>query len=151
MKVVANIYSLLSHLAPSILEKQASGKIFASVMEGSAQRSARVLLGEYTANISRAGAASADNDRIGVIFLQTAPDEFLVFGVGDAQVTFTSDKPDLPIVGIESIDEQFFEDGSWGTRRRLNGDENSQGQSLRINATDLPQNRIYRIHLYRYR
>jgi hypothetical protein len=147
---LADIYSLLSHLAPSILEKQASGGIFASVMEGSAQRSGRVSLGEYTANITRSGAAP-DNDRIGVLFLQNGPNEFLVFGVGDAQITFTSDKPGLPLVGIESIDEQFFENGIWVTQRRLNGDESSQGQSLHIYATDLPQNRIYRVRLYRYR
>jgi hypothetical protein len=148
---IESVYSLLSHLASPILEKQASGKIFASVMEGSAQRSARVSLGEYTANINRAGTASTDSDRIGVLFLQNAPNEFLVAGVGDAQITFTSDKPGPPIVGIESIDEQFFENGSWVKKRRLNGDEDSQGEALRIYAGDLPKNRIYKVRLYRYR
>lgn len=53
-----------------------------------------------------------DNNRIGIVFLQNAPNEFLVFGVGEAQIIFTSDKPGLRFVGIESIDEQFFENGS---------------------------------------
>ena len=35
--------------------------------------------------------------------------------------------PRAPIAGIESIDEEFFVDGAWVPRRRLNGDENSQG------------------------
>jgi hypothetical protein len=38
--------------------------------------------------------------------------EFLVIGSRDAQITFSTDKPGPPIVGIESIDEEFFENGS---------------------------------------
>jgi len=41
--------------------------------------------------------------------------------------------------------------GEWVPRRRLNGDENSQGQALKLLATDLAQGRIYRVRLYRYR
>jgi Domain of unknown function (DUF5597) len=71
-------------------------------------------------------------------------------GVSDAQITFSSDKPGLPVVGIESVDEEFFENGGWVIRRRLNGDENSQGQALRLYASDLSQGRIYKVRLYRY-
>ena len=85
------------------------------------------------------------------MFLQTGPNEFLVIGSGDAQITFSTDKPGPPIVGIESIDEEFFENGAWVPRRRLNGDENSQGQALRLYATDLAQGKIYKVRLYRYR
>jgi hypothetical protein len=85
------------------------------------------------------------------MFIQTGPNEFLVTGSGDAQITFSTDKPGPPIVGIESIDEEFFENGAWLPRRRLNGDENSQGQALKISATDLAQGKIYRVRLYRYR
>jgi hypothetical protein len=117
-------------------------------MEGEAQRSARLPIGDYIANITRAGGPA--NSRIGVLFLQTAPDEYLVTGVGDASITFTSDKPGPPITGILSTDELFYQNQTWTPRRRLNGDENSQGQSLRIYSTDLPQGRIYKLHLYRY-
>jgi hypothetical protein len=72
-------------------------------------------------------------------------------GCGDAQITFSTDTPGLPIVGIESIDEELFVNGAWVVRRRLNGDENSQGQALRLHATDLTQSRIYKVRLYRYR
>jgi len=85
------------------------------------------------------------------MFLQTSPNEFLVVGSGDAQITFTSDDPRAPIAGIESIDEEFFENGAWVPRRRLNGDESSQGQSLRLYPEDLAQGKIYRIRLYIYR
>jgi uncharacterized protein DUF5597 len=148
---IASLYAALSQLAPMILEKQATGGMTAALMEGDAQRSARVAIGEYTASMTRTGGASGAGARLAAIFLQTAPNEFLVIGSGDAQIAFSTDKPGLPIVGIESIDEEFFENGAWAPRRRLNGDENSQGQALRLYAGDLSQGKIYRVRLYRYR
>lgn len=87
----------------------------------------------------------------GLINLFSSRPEFLVAAVGDAKITFSSDRPGLPIVGIESIDEEFFENGSWVIGRRLNGDEDSQGQSLRRYTSDLARGRIYKVRLYRYR
>ena len=145
---ISSVYSELSRLAPMILEKQGTGGITAALMEGEAQRSARLSVGDYTANITRAGGASGA--RVAAMFLQTGPNEFLVAGSGDAQITFSTDKPGPPIVGIESIDEEFFKDGAWLPGRRLNGDENSQGQALKLYASDLAQGKIYRVRLYRY-
>ena len=145
---ISSVYGELSRLAPMILEKQEAGGITAALMEGEAQRSARVSVGDYTANITRAGGASGA--RVAAMFLQTGPNEFLVAGSGDAQITFSTDKPGPPIVGIESIDEEFFKDGAWLPGRRLNGDENSQGQALKLYASDLAQGKIYRVRLYRY-
>lgn len=143
---ISDVYTHLSRLAPMILEKQAAGGVTAALIEGEAQRSARLSIGDYTASITRAGAAT----RLAAMFIQTGPNEFLVTGSGDTHITFSTDKPGPPIVGIESIDEEFFENGAWVPRRRLNGDENSQGQALRLYATDLAQGKIYRVRLYRY-
>jgi hypothetical protein len=146
------IYAELSQLAPSILAKQQNGWITAALLEGEAQRAARVRIGEYIANVVRAAGAATAGSRVGVMFLQSGPNEFLVLGGGgDAQVTFSTDNPGPPIVGIESIDEEFFENGTWSPRRRLNGDESSQGGTLKLNANDAAQGRIYRMRLYRYR
>jgi len=145
------VYSLLTKLAPTILEKQSTGGMTAALMEGEAQRSARVSVDDYTANITRTRNVPGAGARLALMFIQTGPNEFTVLGSGDAQVTFSSDKPGLPIVGIESIDEQFLENGTWVTGRRLNGDENSQGQALKLNATDLGRGMMYRVRLYRYR
>lgn len=145
---IAAIYAELSRLSPLILEKQSSGGITAGLMEGDAQRAARVPLGDFTANITRAGGGAGT--RVAAMFLQTGPNEFLVVGVGDAQITFSSDKPGPPIVGIVSIDEEHYENGAWVPRRRLNGDENSQGQALRLYASDPSEGRIYQVRLYRY-
>ncbi len=145
---ITNLYATLSRLAPMILEKQATGGITAALIEGDAQRSARLSIGDYTATMTRSGGTSP---RIAAMFIQTAPNEFLVAGSGDAQINFSSDRPGPPIVGIESIDEEFFENGTWSPGRRLNGDENSQGQSLHLSASDLAQGKIYKVRLYRYR
>ena len=146
---ISNVYAVLSRLAPMILEKQGAGGVTAALIEGEAQRSARVYVGDYTATMTRAGGASGA--RLAAMFLQTGPNEFIVIGSGDAQITFSTDTPGPPIVGVESIDEEFFENGAWVPRRRLNGDENSQGQALRLHATDLVEGKIYRVRLYRYR
>ena len=145
------IYSELSALTPMILEKQQTGGVTATLIEGEAQRSARVSVGQYTANMTKAGSPSAGGGRAGALFIQTDANEFIVVGGGDAQITFSSDKPGLPIVGIESIDEELFENGRWVRGRRMNGDENSQGQALRLHANDVSLGRVYRVRLYRYR
>jgi Domain of unknown function (DUF5597) len=147
---IANVYTELSELAPVILEKQETGGVTAALIAGEAQRSARQTIGDYTASITRAGGTQGAGARVGTMFIQTGTNEFLVIGSGDGQVTFSTDKPGPPIVGVESIDEQFFEHGAWVARRRLNGDESSQGQALKLHATDLAQGRIYRVRLYRY-
>jgi hypothetical protein len=149
---LGSVYAELSELASTILEKQQTSGITAALLEGEAQRAGRVHVEDYIANISRAGGASTAGSRVGVMFIPTGPNEFLVLGAGgDAQITFSTDKPGPPIVGIESIDEEFFENGAWSPRRRLNGDESSQGGALRVNVGDSAQGRIYRVRLYRYR
>ena len=149
---MGDIYGILSNLSPVILAKQEEGRIGSVVLEGEAQRAGRLSLGGYTMTITRQpGGASPAGARASALFLQTGPDEFLVVGCGNAQITFSASTPGLPIVGIESIDEEFYDGGRWVPGRRLNGDENSQGQLLRLNAEDSSKGRIYRVRLYRYR
>jgi hypothetical protein len=151
---MAAIYGQLARLAPLVLQKQAEGKIETAIMEGSAQRAGRIRIGDYIANITRASGPGGSVDqasRVAAMFLQLAPDEFLVVGSGDTQISFTTDRPGNPIVGIESIDEQILRGTGAVTGRRLNGDENGQGQSLRLFSADAAENRVYRVRLYRYR
>jgi Domain of unknown function (DUF5597)/Glycosyl hydrolases family 35 len=72
----------------------------AALMEGEAQRSARLSIGDYTATMTRAGSSSGSGTRLAAMFIQTGPNEFLVTGSGDAQITFSTDKPGPPIVGM---------------------------------------------------
>ncbi len=152
--VIGALYGLLEQLSPLVLQKQAEGKIATVIMEGSAQRSGRGRIGDYTVNMIRASGPDGTTDpasRLAAIFLQTGPDEFIVVGAGDMQVSFTTDRPGPPIVGIESIDEQMVKDGAMRPGRRLNGDENGQGQSLRLVSSDAGEAKVYRVRLYRYR
>jgi hypothetical protein len=152
---IGDAYATLSHLVPLILEKQATGEIASVVLEGEAQRAARVTLRDYTFTVTRppnpTTDATAAAARASVLFLQNSPNEYIVAGSGNAVVTFAASTPGLPIVGIQSIDEEFFDGGQWILGRRLNGDENSQGQELKLNADDSAQGKIYRLRLYRYR
>ncbi|MHC9420221.1 GH35 family beta-galactosidase [Sphingomonas citri] len=148
------LYGQLAPLAPLILQKQVEGGLTTVLMEGGAQRAGRGRIGDYVVNMTRAGGPKGDVDqtsRVAAMFLQTTSDEFLVVGSGDAQLSFTTDRPGEPIVGIESIDEQYLRDGGMVAGRRLNGDETGQGQSLRLFSKDAGDRKIYRVRLYRYR
>jgi hypothetical protein len=148
---IGDVYAELSELAPLILEKQRTGKLTAVLIENEAQRFAKLSVGEYTVNMTRAGSGTGAGTRVAAMFLEMGPDEYLVAGSGDAQITFSTETPGPPIAGIESIDEEVFENGSWKPRRRINGDESSQGQALKLYASDLAQGKIYRVRVYRYR
>ncbi|EQB33317.1 GH35 family beta-galactosidase [Sphingobium ummariense] len=152
--VIGALYGQLEQIAPLVLQKQAEGKIATVIMEGSAQRSGRGRIGDYMVNMVRASGPDGNVDpasRVAAMFLQTGPDEFIVVGAGDMQIAFTTDRPGPPIVGIESIDEQILKDGAMVAGRRLNGDENGQGQSLRLSSSDAAEAKVYRVRLYRYR
>ena len=150
---ITALYSELSHLAPLILEKQETGQITAMVLEGEAQRSGRLRLGGYSMTLTRSQPIRSDRlgeQQVAVLFLQTGTDEFIALGAGDCQVTFTPDSEGPSQAGIASIDEEVVVNGEWVRQRRLNGDENGQGQVLRMNADGTGKASAYRVRLYRY-
>ena len=163
---IASTYLALQHLTPLIIEKQASGDMAAIDVETEEQRFGRLTLGDYTMTVSRSavgpgpppapGAAPAEAriataPRFGVLFIKIAADEYIVAGSGRGTVSFSPATTGAPQAGIVSIDEETFSNGKWSVGRRLNGDENGQGQVLRISsgANDPPA--IYHVKLYRYR
>jgi hypothetical protein len=148
---ISHAFEELAHLTPLILEKQQTGALTTALIEGDAQRGARVSIGGYVLNMTRVGSGPGTPGRMSALILNTGPDEFLIAGCGSASITFTSDQLGHGTIGIMSTDEMFYHDGQWVPRRRLNGDENSQGQALRLEPTDLAKGRIYRVRLYRYR
>ena len=150
---IASSYLVLSHLAPLILEKQASGDIASAVLEGEEQRGGgRLTLGDYTMNIQRASEPGRTQPaRVAVMFIRMSADEYIVAGSGGGTVSFSPATPGAPLAGILSIDEETFAAGKWSAGRRLNGDENAQGQLLRISAGSGESPAIYHVKLYRYR
>ena len=150
---IAALYSELSHLAPLILEKQGTGQMAAMVLEGEAQRNGRLHLGGYSMTLTRSRPLAPDRpgDRqVGVLFVQTGQDQFIALGAGDCQVTFMPDAEGPAQAGIVSIDEDVLVNGEWIRQRRLNGDENGQGQVLRMNDEGTGKASAYRVRLYRY-
>jgi hypothetical protein len=148
---IRNSYAALAHLSDLILKKQGTDEIRTVLLEGEAQRSAKGSIGGYDVNVFRpaGGAGKPVFDHVSVLLIQTAPDEFLAAGSGPAIVSFTNESNGTAIVGIASIDEIVLVNGEWKTLRRLNGDENGQGQVLRLSdSSELPT--IYRVRLYRY-
>ncbi|MDR3132718.1 MAG: DUF5597 domain-containing protein [Prevotellaceae bacterium] len=149
---LAATYAVLGHLAPLIVEKQGTGQLAGIVLEGMEQRSGKISFGGYSINVNWTGFGGggqgnqAANPRIGIMFIQTGEDEFLITGSGAASLSFSSAIESPLTVGIASIDEEVLVNGKWVWQRRLNGDENGQGQSLSIGANAA----IYKVRLYRY-
>ncbi len=146
----AAVYAALDHLAPLILQKQANGDIGAAILESDAQTSARLQLGDYMLMLTRTGRDAAGT-RTAVLCLRVGADEYIVLGNANAVVTFAPASTEMPIAGIATIDEEVFRGGKWMMGRRLNGDENGQGQVLRIPAAREPAAAIFHVKLYRYR
>ncbi len=145
---ISSTYASLSHLAPLILEKQRTGGMGAVVLEGEAQRAGVLELGGYKMTLARGRPTREGDDRVAVLFAQTGPDEFQVIGAGEGIVSFAPASDGPPNAGIVSIDEEVLANGNWSVRRRLNGDENGQGQVLKITPEAGPV--VYRVRLYRY-
>ena len=154
LQPLAAAYAVLDHLGPKILQKQGSDQLAAIVLEGSEQRFGKISFGGYDITVNWAGApnipgvAEEANRRIGVLFIQESADEFLIAGSGSATLSFApGSTKGAQTVGIASIDEEVLIDGKWIWQRRLNGDENGQGQVLRLSASNAA---VYKIRLYRY-
>jgi len=159
---LARSYAIAGQLAPVILEYQGKGKMAGAVvsMDDPAQK---IALGDYVLNISfprggrpatppAAGApASSTPVPVGALFISTGPDEYIIAGSGTATVTFSPNTPGNPIAGVLSIEEGTFANGRWVAGRRLNGDETSQGQFVRIGGNGIPNGSIQKVKLYRYR
>jgi beta-galactosidase GanA len=147
---LAGAYSVIEHLAPTILQKQGTDQLAGIVVEGSEQRSGKILFGGYSIAVNWAGFGGAQgaqdaNRRIGILFIQTDTDEFLIAGSGSATLSF-SPNSGSQTAGIASIDEEVLINGKWIWQRRLNGDENGQGQILRLGSDAV----IYKVRLYQY-
>jgi hypothetical protein len=159
---LARSYATLMQLAPVILENQGKGKM-AGVVVVADEPPQKITLGDYVLEVSYARnrrppapastppPAPASPAHAGALFIALGPDEYLAAGSGPVSVTFSPNTPGAPTAGILSIDEGTYVDGRWVPGRRLNGDENGQGQFLRIGGGTSRNGSIQRVKLYRYR
>ena len=146
---VTQSYDLLTQLTPLILETQGKGKIAGVLPEGPEQRlPLQLRLGDYVLNVTYDRPTSQNPSVLsGGLVIATAPDEYVIAGTG-LTVTFETEKPGDPLVGLLSVDEGKFVDGQWRPGRRLNGDQTHQGRHVRLVPGKFG---IQKVKLYRYR
>jgi hypothetical protein len=160
-EAIPKAYSLLSQLAPVILEHQASGTIAGAFLtrDNPAQT---VKLGNYILNVRLRNDIwhPEDKPELGYgILIALAANEYLIAG-NDMDVTFTPAVSDS-VAGITTVEEGTFVCGKWVPGRRLNGDEiqlrydlsaaaseNQSGAGLRFPAN---QYSIQRVKLFNYK
>lgn len=144
---VTQSYDLLTQLTPLILANQGKGVMAGVLPEGPEQRQPQQLrLGDYVLYVAFDRPQNL-NVLSGGLIISTGPDEYVLAGTG-LTVTFESNKPGDPLVGILSVDEGGYVNGQWRAGRRLNGDQTHQGRHLRLVPGKFG---IQRIKLYRYR
>jgi uncharacterized protein DUF5597 len=80
------------------------------------------------------------------VIMATGPEEFLGAGTG-FRVLFSTRSPGSSHVGLAAVDEGKVQDGKWIPGRRLNGDENDQGNYWRF---DPWQVKIEKALLYKF-
>jgi hypothetical protein len=150
-------YEALGQLAPLILEYQPKGAVDAVMLE-ELTPSQRIRLGDYTLDIS----PSASRPSLSLpgspqpqappvpfgIFIAVAPDEYVMAG-SNLGLTFTPNTPGPPIVGLGTVQEGQYINGTWVVRRQLAGDETGQGTRLSLRSGMAPT--VLRVKLYRYR
>ena len=142
---MAASYAEIASLMPLLLAHQSAGDVHGFVLNA-AHPSVDLTMSGYTVHVTRdqifGNQASAG---FGLI-MATGPDEFLGAGKG-FRVSFVPRSPSAPRVGIASIDEGTFTDGNWVPGRRLNGDEDDQGQYWRFDGRSIHTEKL---KLYRY-
>jgi len=70
------------------------------------------------------------------LVIATGPGELIGAGMG-FRVSFTASLPGPQHVALASVDEGRFEAGKWIPGRRLNGDENDQGNYWRFDPRQI--------------
>ena len=168
---LARSYDTIAQLTPLILENQGKGKMAGAVVIAD-EPPQKIPLGNYVLTVSYAAPAGETPcrsqslrgacrrprprhtgipDRAGALFIAVGPDEYIAASSGPVNVRFSPNTPGDPIAGIDSIEEGTFVDGRWVPGRRLNGDESDSDKSVRLGGGVIPNGRIQRVKLYRYR
>jgi len=153
---LANVYDVLDHLSPQILDAQGSGRMrgfeprvaYDGTVDDTPQS---FVLGKYCFTVTFVDPwTPRDQQNIaahGGLIIQTGDDDFIVAGSG-VTVTFADAAPDAMAVGIGRIVEEREVSGAWQDGRWLNGDESHQGRHLRLPPDGWG---IQRLTLYRFR
>ena len=128
-------YNAIASIEPMLLDAQSKGTVHGFVLDKSRSSALFVMQGyQVEVALDEIFGSHAENG-YGLI-ISTGPDTFLGVGKG-FRVKFTPRDSAAKRVGIGTIDEGRFENGQWIAGRRLNGDENDQGEYWRFDPREL--------------
>lgn len=142
---LAGSYRLLRQIAPLVLQQQGTGRMTGFLLDKE-HRTVTREIGDYQLEISLDEIFGYKADSGYGLIMAVGPNEFVGAGSG-FRVAFRPKTPGPPLAGVGSVDEGTYRDGKWIPGRRLNGDENDQGQRWRFSPRDLS---IERCTVYRY-
>ena len=142
---LAASYRELATLAPILAEHQAAGDAHGFVLDKT-HPSVDFTANGYALHVALDEIFGHGTDAGYGLILADGPDRFIGAGKG-FRVSFSPINENDRQVGIGSIDEGVFEDGKWIPGRRLNGDENDQGQGWRVDGRGLHTEKV---SLYRF-
>jgi Domain of unknown function (DUF5597) len=151
---MAASFAEIASLTPLLLAHQSAGDVHGFVLDKN-HSSVDFTMNGYTVRVTRdqifgnqAGAGFG-------LIMATGPDEFLGAGKGFrvsfvprafVPGSFVPASPSASHVGIASVDEGTFTDGNWVPGRRLNGDEDDQGQYWRFDSRQMHTEKLKLYH-----
>ena len=142
---LSDSYHAIASLAPLLLEHQASGDVHGFVLE-KAHPSVDFVMNGYTVHVRLDEIFGHGTENGFGLILTDGKDQFLGLGKG-FRVSFSPQDADGLKVGIAAVDQGSFEQGKWVPGRRLNGDENDQGNAWRFDSRHMSAEKVT---LYRF-
>jgi len=142
---LSDSYHAIASLAPLLLEHQASGDVHGFVLE-KAHPSVDFVMNGYTVHVRLDEIFGHGTENGFGLIMTDGKDQFLGLGKG-FRVSFSPQDADGLKVGIAAVDQGSFEQGKWVPGRRLNGDENDQGNAWRFDSRHMSAEKVT---LYRF-
>lgn len=138
-------YAALASLSPLLFANSAPGMMHGFQLDKD-HSSIEFEMNGYTVDVSLDEIFGHRSDRGFGLIVAIGPETFVAAGKG-FRVGFHSREPGEPKVGLAAVDEGEYRNGEFIAGRRLNGDENDQGQYFRVDQRAI---HIERATLYRY-
>lgn len=138
-------YKVLGELSPLLLETTSPEMTHGFLLDSN-HPSVQFEMNGYTVDVRLDEIFGHGSSRGFGLILATGPDTFIGAGKG-FRVDFHARKPGSQHVGIAAVDDGSYHDGQFIPERRLNGDENDQGEYWRVDERSI---HIERAMLYRF-
>ncbi len=138
-------YSAITSIAPILLDQQTKGNVHGFTLTKEVN-SVEFSMNGYTVKVSLDDIFGMKAETGAGLIIATGPNEFLGVGRG-FRVLITPRSPSPFKLGIASIEEGTYQDGKWIPGRRLNGDENDQGNYWRFDPHSI---KVEKATLYRF-